>query len=556
VTALPKALRVPQLQDPDRDFDAAREVALGVVTDLAGPTWTDHNLPDPGITMLEALAWGIAELHYRTERRGLADWPFDVPSWRSRERRHWSGVPLPGDPEVLLGLAGLLAQPGAGTGTVAEDMAAAVADATSVAEAAGALVDLDFAGRRLTWDEAAAVARLLRLPDLLRAALDRSDRVSEALERSGGDAEATLALLRRDLLFESVADEDLRAIVRRELSSRLAARVHALRDEIRALAGGPGDTAALLARLISDSVGLDAAEADQALALSPCPPGIQPEFWEATGGATEVWPPHALQARTCEPVTAEDYARRARTAAGVRRAWAVAGVLPGVGWDGAVVADADDRPGAVTLLVEPDPPVPAAGEADFLRRVLRTALGGATGAAEVDDPFDTWRNTLDAEAPRRLLGDEVGAGLVRQCPVIVKATLHAPAGSDRQRVIDAARERVAKHFRDGRPESRPPAVAHPPCPAGIEGPWPYVPQPTDGWNPGEAIRLNELVQVLADDPAVLGVEGLQLALGGGEWLPAAGDPAEVALPPECLPVLAERRCLDVRLALAAECSGG
>lgn len=54
------------------DFAALREVALRRVQELAGRTWTDHNLHDPGITILEALAYAITDLGYRTSF-GVAD---------------------------------------------------------------------------------------------------------------------------------------------------------------------------------------------------------------------------------------------------------------------------------------------------------------------------------------------------------------------------------------------------------------------------------------------------------------------------------------------------
>ncbi|MBK9017218.1 MAG: hypothetical protein IPM82_25935 [Saprospiraceae bacterium] len=48
------------------DFAALREEALRRVQELAARTWTDHNLHDPGITILEALAYAITDLGYRT----------------------------------------------------------------------------------------------------------------------------------------------------------------------------------------------------------------------------------------------------------------------------------------------------------------------------------------------------------------------------------------------------------------------------------------------------------------------------------------------------------
>jgi hypothetical protein len=546
VSAVPDPLRLELLEAGDRDFEAARAVAVDVVTVTAGAEWTDHNEADPGITLLEAIAWGVADLHYRTRERALGDWPVEVPAAALPAEPHWSGVPLAADPAGLLELADTLAGPGAGAPSVADELATAIAGADSLHAAVTRIAGRPFgaAGHvvHLGWDEALAAVRLLRRPAVLRGALDGAALVADARARTDDD-EAAVARLRYEPALAGVWDDELRWLVRRSARQETVATVRALEATVRAA----GDVAALL------TAGVDAATAAQALALHPCPPGADPETWERTGGETTVWPPHALQARTCEPVTEEDYARRARTAPGVRRAWAVAGVLPGVGWDGRAVADAAARPGAVTLLVEALA-VPADPEA-FLRDVLRAALGDDP-AAEVDDPFLDLRTDLDAPAPRRTLCDEVGAALLDRCPVTLKGTLHAVAGTDRAALIERALARVAALFAAGRPESRAPAAAPFSCPGDIEGPWPRVPQPEGGWNPGEPIRLSELVQRLADDPAVLGIEGLQLSLGGGPWLPDPGITGDVPVPDDCVPELAERQCLQVKLALATECGHG
>lgn len=54
-------------------FNALRERALGVIQHIAKDTWTDHNLHDPGITVMEAAAYAITELGLRVnlDVRGL-----------------------------------------------------------------------------------------------------------------------------------------------------------------------------------------------------------------------------------------------------------------------------------------------------------------------------------------------------------------------------------------------------------------------------------------------------------------------------------------------------
>jgi hypothetical protein len=556
VSAVPDPIAPPSVEAPDRDFAAAREHALQVVAGSAEATWTDHNAPDPGITMLEAIAWGVADLHYRTARRDLGAWPLEVAVDALPAEPHWSGVPLAADPTALLELAAALADPAPDGRTVAANLADGLERAGSSHAAATAIVGNSFAAGSgpvvFTWEQATAAVRLLRGPVVLRGALDGSALVTAALDEAEDDDARAVAILRTEPLFEGIWEEELHALLRRERRRRDVALVQALAGTIATTS----DPLAMVAELNASPNDLAADDAEVALALHPCPDGALPEQWEDADGATRVWPPHPIQARTCEPITAEDYARRARGAPDVLRAWAVPGVvLPGVGWDGRVVAATETRAGAITLLVEPAIEITNLNRTTYLKNVLRAALG-APPAAEVDDPFQLWRDELDSAPPRRTICDEVGAAVLGRCEITLKGILHAPAGSDRVAVIERALERVAAFFAEGRAETRPEADGPLECPGGIEGAWPQIPQPSGGWTPGDPIRLSELVQRLADDPLVIGMEGLQVAIGGGDWLPDPGITGAVPLPPDCVPELAERQCVRVTLALATECGGG
>jgi hypothetical protein len=57
-------------RDPDSramEFAALRAEAIRHIQLLAGDTWTDHNLHDPGITILEQMCYGLTELAYRAD---------------------------------------------------------------------------------------------------------------------------------------------------------------------------------------------------------------------------------------------------------------------------------------------------------------------------------------------------------------------------------------------------------------------------------------------------------------------------------------------------------
>ncbi|MTV36314.1 hypothetical protein [Duganella radicis] len=57
-----------QLSDPDGlDFDGLRRNGIDLLQSLSGKKWTDYNLHDPGVTLLELLCYGLTDLVYRTD---------------------------------------------------------------------------------------------------------------------------------------------------------------------------------------------------------------------------------------------------------------------------------------------------------------------------------------------------------------------------------------------------------------------------------------------------------------------------------------------------------
>ncbi len=65
---MPTSEHIKRIQlDPDGlDFDALRKEAIGYVQDLCGDIWTDYNLHDPGVTILEQACYGLTDLAYRS----------------------------------------------------------------------------------------------------------------------------------------------------------------------------------------------------------------------------------------------------------------------------------------------------------------------------------------------------------------------------------------------------------------------------------------------------------------------------------------------------------
>ena len=69
----------------DRRFGDLMEIGRARLPRLA-PAWTDHNAHDPGITLMELLAWVAEAQLYSTRRaRGATNGPPMPRSWASNE---------------------------------------------------------------------------------------------------------------------------------------------------------------------------------------------------------------------------------------------------------------------------------------------------------------------------------------------------------------------------------------------------------------------------------------------------------------------------------------
>ena len=48
-------------------YEFLREEGIKLIQQLGGNTWTDHNIHDPGITILEQVCYAITDLAYRMD---------------------------------------------------------------------------------------------------------------------------------------------------------------------------------------------------------------------------------------------------------------------------------------------------------------------------------------------------------------------------------------------------------------------------------------------------------------------------------------------------------
>lgn len=567
-TPHPGPITRPDTTAPDAGWEDIRDRMTRHLAGNAAPAWTDHNVSDPGITLAEAAAFTLADLHYRTANRTFEDWPLEVRGWADDADRHWDAtLPAgrwdpaadPTDPAAtdadrspLSALADALADP-ATSAAVLEPLLRA---AGSPADAAALLSAEPFSAAFRPADRA-TVAVLLRSRLVREAAHDASGTVAAALSAAGRAAgagadpdlvDAAAATALQGVL--ALWPREIAALIRRERRRRSR---QVLVDRTTVVqAATAGTRAATVADLAA--AGLDDDEARLALAASPTAAGLAPEEMEDAQGRTLIWPPHPVQALTCEPATADDYATLARGDPRIARAWTVPGRWPGIAWNGLPTGTlpgtgVDPDAAALTLVLESREPVPGTAANAFLRSVLGAVIGPEAGT-----PFPDWRRDVDDIAPRRLLGDELGAALIGRAPVQVQATLVTSIGVPRERTIEAARARLEDFFATGRPGSTTTPEGDG-VPDGMDGPWPHTGQPAAGWVPGEPVRCAEVTEALAADPQVLGVENLALRLDGEDAF-TASSAGGLPIPGHAVPVLSTGRCLRVRFTVQGGGDGG
>ncbi len=544
---IPAALDPPRTPaPPDADWATIIERLMATLTASVPASWSDHNPPDPGVTLAEAAAYAVADLHYRTAERGFASWPLEVRAFAPDADRHWY-VTLPAGQAAAI--AGPLA---AGQPTSAALLEPLVRACREPSEAVALLGQAPWGG---TWDsrQRPVVIALMRARLVRATAQEHADLVAAAVDAERGsagpvaarDARAAQRLAVQVPLWPS----ELTALVRRERRRLTQEALVARLAQVR-VAASASDVS--LCRAALADAGLDGtviagrpSEVDVAMAAAPMPAGVLPEHLESADGAAQIWPPHPIQALTCEPVTAPDYARRAREHADVGRAWAVPGRLTGIAWNGLptgtspdIVPDPDAA--AVTLVVERVSHQSAPAGA-FLRDVLRVAIG-----TECQAPFPSWQDSLDPNDPRRVICAEVGASLLQTAGIVVQGAVITGVGVDPASTVQRARDRIAAFFAAGRGPARPPGAPE------VSGPWPRHDQPPGGWVPGDPIRFTEVIEAIVQDPTVLGVEQLAMQVSGDAGFRHLAD-GSLPIPANAVPQLASLDCLTVRFALAGEC---
>ena len=65
MSAVAKPLIKTPVLEPAEDFYRLRREGIGFIEQMGHDSWTDYNIHDPGITILEALCYAITDIAYR-----------------------------------------------------------------------------------------------------------------------------------------------------------------------------------------------------------------------------------------------------------------------------------------------------------------------------------------------------------------------------------------------------------------------------------------------------------------------------------------------------------
>ncbi len=512
----------------DAPFDALRRQALRVIQRVAS-TWTDHNLHDPGITLLEAGVWGISDLAYRVQEAIAMQAPVDLEAPDS----------LPPDLErsARLAAACALLDRFGETAKLVEQRSAAADGAQFPSPAYRALFE--------------SVAQWKDAEPPSWGATSHAVEARGAMERGGTflgyrEASAESSSSEARVGTERVA----RTLERRSRRWWLHSRWPAVRDALASTLQG-SSTASLetlgseIDRQTSRRSHAESPRVLEALSAEPLTRGVQPtngevatllarldspldpRLFEDDEGQTRVWPPHPSQVETTDPVTNHDllaalYAQLARiegrieeaSVTYVRRAdaphasavprpgrvWSAPGMIARRRGGAGPEFDEPGRPGALSLLVERRHDLDSEDVLDLCAE-----------AFEVGPPRTFWGHrdfAPLAEAGRRCtrpLGLEIHFGFVRPVKIQIACTIDVRFGES----TDVARSRaieVLRRFLANGAESTPVVNGD------------YV----TGWPPGTAVDSHSIRERLLRIDTVERVGRVRLRVSRDGAEPVAG----------------------------------
>ena len=482
-------------------FDELFHLAVDHIQSASGaPAWTDFNLHDPGVTLLEAIVWAMSDLSYRSElgahwdrRISLREPPaFPCEPTSTREEV----APREHDPQAL------------------QDEQEPTSEITETSRQLWLQFLMDGFDQLFPEDSFSDRADHVHLETVLREKWGRfiAGVPQWKTETAPPNWNTLVNQIRISLL------EELPFALKQEIAERIRDEDHGtpLLDDLGKTLGWAPTPSEVL-ELAADFSFVD----------------FPPARLEDGEGRSLIWPPHRRQMLSVAPCNQEDYLNHLTEY--LRRypyldlesshpawqperdrAWVQTGLATGVLWDGQFVYDANPQlSGAVTILLDP----PSAGprlqsvtqaEASSSHRGFLEHCRLAFYSDESETPRRYWgHEAINSEVEvHRCLCDELCIAIVGRTNVHLRGRiLHAPElRSDDVR--DRVRRFLTHFFYFG--NELPPGVDDP----SFDDRAPR--QGILGWLPGEPLRLSDLRREL------LNLEGIEQVTG----LSAAEDSAD------------------------------
>ena len=328
---LPTSIRTISEGSEDLDFDELLHKAIDRIQKLAGEElrWTDYNLHDPGLTLLEAILWAMSDLRYRTDIRA-----------------HWNRRICFESPLALCVEAAPTKFP------IEENDRSRLASTRRL----WLQFALDY------FDQAYSVSqqtdsnpkRTEQLPELQ----SRLQGLWDSLEHNVNDRTEP-SPPSKYLPPIDIWTHRIRAWSLDSLPNELKERLFELRND--AAQSESDDAHAQVDAQVKQTLGWCPSRAE--ILASGIRKEVAPDQCEDDRGGALVWPPLPTQMLSVAPCLADDYAARLQAhwhhhgtgEVHPSRLWVVTGRACGITWDGQPVqTPVIDLPGTVSLLVDPE----------------------------------------------------------------------------------------------------------------------------------------------------------------------------------------------------------
>lgn len=521
------------------EFFTLKEKAVAHIQELCGVHgWTDFNLHDPGVTLLEGMLWSLDDLFYRTREKGHLgiSQSLDIPNGLGPVSNEDGLI----DRENFLVLA-----------LSYFDRLLDVAQASVQEQSKSETERRQFENRESAQQEpladSANHAKLQvekqtgityeNCQKLLDADASRAGERGTSLERN-----SNLTQNQRQI-FEVLTWRVRQKLIEKAFQPLLG-QMDRYQDKNRE-GDFPVEIIPYLikeiTRRIKELTGIQITEDEQVVLLSRMDGmPISPGYFENESGLSRIWPPHPSQVLSNTPVTHEDYLtflvrRLNQNKKRVRQLWMTHGAVAGLRWDGnRNEQDQVDCLRALSVLVLPEP-----GDGEDLanmswnQEVLQECRQSML--KEESQKKHSWWGSgdfADARGIGRQLCDELYFGFIKICNVDVYGEILLKPGQpsvDLQQRVQEVLERLIH------PSGK---LAESIDERGYDSAWQeyYSVEKISfekilhGWNPGEDIDLAILEKTIRSVGGIEDVRHLRVRIDNGQNELSVGQVAAFSVP--------------------------